>query len=189
MIGHQLLVNTCVVLKSKLPFLKGLSPLAHGWANENMKTNLKTYWRRINDGYSTMSDGILDGIFLVVQSQNISVKLFLRLLAPGFFLCSIEYLSWFKATINTTVCSSSLFSKDLEGEPVRVRLCNVFGLFCMCSSIFLENSRFYFPFLFTDCFNGVVPMILGTNFLNTFIPAWRRNWGNLIWHNQRRNVP
>ena len=77
MIGHQLLDNTCVVLKSKLPFLKGLSPLARARANENMKTNLKTsYWQRINDGYSTMSDGILDGIFLIVQSQNLSVKLF-----------------------------------------------------------------------------------------------------------------
>ena len=85
---------TCVVLKSKLPFLKGLSPLAHACANENVKTNLKTsYSQRINDGYSTMSDGVLDGIFLVVQSENLSVKLFQRLLAPGFFLCSVEYLS------------------------------------------------------------------------------------------------
>ena len=39
----------------------------------------------------------------------------------------------------------------------------------MCSSIFLENCRFYFPFLFTDCFNGVVSKILGTTCLNTFI--------------------
>ena len=39
----------------------------------------------------------------------------------------------------------------------------------MWSSIFLENSRLYFPFSFTDCFNRVVPMILGTTSLNTFI--------------------
>ena len=68
---------TFFVLKSKFPFLKGLSPLAHARANENVKRNLKTsYSQRINDGYSTMSDGILDGIFLIVQSQNLSVKLF-----------------------------------------------------------------------------------------------------------------
>ena len=35
----------------------------------------------------------------------------------------------------------------------------------MCSSIFLENSKLYFPFSFTDCFNGVVSMILGTTCL------------------------
>ena len=39
----------------------------------------------------------------------------------------------------------------------------------MCSSIFLENSRLYFPFLFTDRFKEVVPMILGATCLNTFI--------------------
>ena len=39
----------------------------------------------------------------------------------------------------------------------------------MCSSIFLENSRLYFPFLFMNRFNEVVPMILGTTCLNTFI--------------------
>ena len=138
---------TCVVLKSRLPFL---TPLAREWANENVKTNLKTsYWRRINDGYSTMSDGILDGIFLVVQSQNISVKLFLRLLAPGFFLCSIEYLSWFKATINTTVCSSSLFSTDLEREPVQVRSCD-YAMFLDCfvciRAYFWKIADFTFPF-------------------------------------------
>ena len=39
----------------------------------------------------------------------------------------------------------------------------------MCSSIFFENGRLCFPFLFTDCFNGVVPMLLGTTCLDTFI--------------------
>ena len=39
----------------------------------------------------------------------------------------------------------------------------------MCSSIFLENSGLYCPILFTDRFNEVVPMILGTTCLNTFI--------------------
>ena len=39
----------------------------------------------------------------------------------------------------------------------------------MCSSIFFENGRLYFPFLFTDCFNGVVPMLLGTTCLDTLI--------------------
>ena len=39
----------------------------------------------------------------------------------------------------------------------------------MCSSIFLENSRLYFPFLFSDCFNEVVQVILGTTCLKAFI--------------------
>ena len=141
---------TCVVLKSKLPLLKGLSLLAHAWVNENVKTNLKTsYSQRINYGFSTMSDGILDGIFLVVQSQNLSVKLFQRLLASGFFLCSVEYLSWFKATINPTVCSSGLFSTNLERELVQVRsrdYAMFLNRFVCVRAYFWKKADFTFPF-------------------------------------------
>ena len=118
------------------------------------------YWRRINDGYPTMIDGLFDGIFLIVHrtfllsyfrgcclldffcAEIISGHIIKRLLswrrpfllddynslAMSFVtklnfwqrkryrirLDSFLYLSWFTVTINTTVCSSSVFSTDLE---------------------------------------------------------------------------
>ena len=41
---------------------------------------------------------------------------------------------------------------------------------CLCSSISLENSRVYFPFLFTDCLQwSSIPMILGSAFLDVAV--------------------
>ena len=91
-------------------------------------------------------------------------------------LDSIMYLSWFTATINTTVCWSSLFSTDLdrhqyELDPVNtVSSVCVFELFALCSSIFSENSGVYFPFLFTDHLQrSSIPVILGSVFLNVAV--------------------
>ena len=77
-------------------------------------------------------------------------------------LDSILYLSWFTATINTTVCWSSWFSTDLDGhqyelDPVNtMSLVCVFELFALCSSIFSENEEFTFPFYSRTTYNGVV---------------------------------
>ena len=50
--------------------------------------------KRINDWYSTVRDGIVDGIF-PYSSLNLSVGLFYRLQTLGYFLCSNwEDLSW-----------------------------------------------------------------------------------------------
>ena len=82
-------------------------------------------------------------------------------------LDSFLYLSWFTATINTTVCLSSLFSTNLERPYYELDPVNAMFLNCLCSSIFLENSRVYSPFLFTDCLQwSSIPMILGFVFLN-----------------------
>ena len=124
---------------------------------------------RVNDGYSTMSDGIFDGIFAIVhrtfllsyfrgcwlmdfscaQSMwtyneaaiELAAAVFCKRLqehqAMSFVtkrLDSFLYLSRFTAKINTTVCSSRLFSTDLErGTLVRVRSCkcHVFELFVL----------------------------------------------------------
>ena len=56
-------------------------------------------------------------------------------------LDSFLYLSWFMATINTTVCSPSLFSTYLERHEYELDPVHVMFLNCLCSSIFLENSR------------------------------------------------
>ena len=118
------------------------------------------YWQRINDGYFTMSDGMLNGIFLIVhrtfllscfrgcwlldfscaQSMWTYNEAAIELAAAVFGkrlqehqamsfvtklnswrrkhykirLDSFLYLSGFTAKINTTVCSSRLFSTDLE---------------------------------------------------------------------------
>ena len=68
----------------------------------------------------------------------------------------------------TTVYSSSLFSTDLDSNgPVRVRFCgrHVYELFVF--EHILENSRVYFPLLFTDCLQwSRIPMILGSVFLD-----------------------
>ena len=91
-------------------------------------------------------------------------------------LDSILCLSLFTATINTTVCWSSLFSTDLdrhqyELDPVNtMSLVCVFELFALCSSIFSENSRVDFPFLFTDYLQrSSIPVILGSVFLNVAV--------------------
>ena len=115
---------------------------------------------RVNESYSTMSDGIFDGIFPIVhrtfllsyfrgcwlldfscgQSMWRYNEVAIELAAAVFckrlqehqamsfvtklnswqrkqykiWLDSFLYLSGFKAKINTTVCSSRLFSTDLE---------------------------------------------------------------------------
>ena len=87
-------------------------------------------------------------------------------------LDSFLYVSGFTAKINTTVCSSRLFSTDLERhlnqyelDPVNAMLLN-----CLCSSIFLENSRVYFPLLSTDCLQwSSIPMMLGSVFLDVAV--------------------
>ena len=64
--------------------------------------------------------------------------------------------------INTTVCSYSLFSTDLQTYQYQLDHVNSMFLNCLCTSIFLENSKVYFPFLFTDCLQwSSIPMILG----------------------------
>ena len=74
--------------------------------------------------------------------------------------------SWFTATINTTVCSSRLFLRDLERHQYELDPVNVMFLNCLCSSMFLENSRVYFPFLSTDCLQwNNIPMMLVLFFL------------------------
>ena len=50
-------------------------------------------------------------------------------------LDSFLYLSWFTATINTTVCSSSLFSTDLEGHQYELEPVNAMFFNCLYSSI------------------------------------------------------
>ena len=39
----------------------------------------------------------------------------------------------------------------IESDPDELDPVNAMFLNCLCSSIFLENSRVYFPFLSTDC--------------------------------------
>ena len=64
--------------------------------------------------------------------------------------------------INTTVCSSSLFSTDLQTYQYQLDHVNSMFLNCLCSSIFLENSKVYVPFLFTNGLKWIsIPMILG----------------------------
>ena len=49
-----------------------------------------------------------------------------------------------------------------ELDPVNAMFLN-----CLWSSIFLEKSRVYSPFLFTDCLQwSSIPMILGFVFIN-----------------------
>ena len=80
------------------------------------------------------------------------------------------YLSWFTAMINMTVCSSRLFSTDLERHQYELDPVNAMFFTCLCSSIFLENSRVYFPFLSTDCLQwSSIPMLLGSVFLNIVV--------------------
>ena len=81
----------------------------------------------------------------------------------------------------TTVYSSSLFSTDLDSNgPVRVRFCggHVYELFVF--EHILENSRVYFPLLFTDCLQwSRIPMILGSVFLDVAVIRHdRTNLGN-----------
>ena len=76
-------------------------------------------------------------------------------------LDSFLYLSWFDtATINMNCCSSSLFSTDLQRHQYELEPANAMFLNCFCSRIFFENSRVYFPFLFTNCLQwNSIPMI------------------------------
>ena len=52
-----------------------------------------------------------------------------------------------------------------ELDPVNAMFLN-----CLWSSIFLEKSRVYSPFLFTDCLQwSSIPMILGSAFLDVAV--------------------
>ena len=171
---------------------------------------------RVNDGYSTMSDGIFDGIFPIVhrtfllsyfrgcwlldfscaQSMWTYNEAAIELAAAVFGkrlhehqamsfvtklnswrrkhykirLDSFLYLSGFTAKINTTVCSSRLFSTDLERHQYELDPVNAMFLNCLCWRIFLENSRVYFPFLSTDCLQwSSIPMMLGSVFLDVAV--------------------
>ena len=85
-------------------------------------------------------------------------------------LYSFLYLSSFRATINTTDCSSRLFSTDLERHQYELDPINAMFLSCFCSRIFLKNSRVYFPFLSTDCLQwSSIPMMLGSVFLDVAV--------------------
>ena len=91
------------------------------------------------------------------------------------WLDSFLYLSLFTAKINPTICSSRLFSTDLERHQYELDPVNVLFLNCLCSSIFLENSRGYFPFLSMDCLQwSSIPMMLSSVFLNIAV----------IWHDR-----
>ena len=171
---------------------------------------------RSNDGYSTMSDGIFDGIFPIAHRtfllsyfrgcwlsefffvlkvcwhimkrlsswrrplfSNDYYSMALSFLSKLNFwrrklykilLDSFLYLSWFTATINSTVCSSRLFSTDLERHQYELDLVNAMFFNCLCLSIFVENSRDYFPFLSTDCLQwSSIPMMLGSVFLDVAV--------------------
>ena len=91
------------------------------------------------------------------------------------------YLSWFTAMINMTVCSSRLFSTDLERHQYELDPVNAMFFTCLCSSIFLENSRVYFPFLSTDCLQwSSIPMMLGSVFLSQHCSDSARS-NNFAW--------
>ena len=91
-------------------------------------------------------------------------------------LDSFLYLSWFTETIKTTICSSRLFSTDLERHQCESDPVNAIFLNCLCSSIFLENSRVYFPFLSTDCLQwNSIPMMLASVFLDVSVSSVRSN--------------
>ena len=91
-------------------------------------------------------------------------------------LDSFLYLSWFTERIKRTVCSSRLFSTDLERHQCESDPVNAIFLNCLCSSIFLENSRVYFPFLSTDCLQwNSIPMMLGSVFLDVSVSSVRSN--------------
>ena len=91
------------------------------------------------------------------------------------WLDSFLYLSWFTAT-NADKHNRLLVLLVLNGikeTPVwRLDSVNAMFLNCLCSSIFLENSRVYFPFLFTDCW----PVILGSVFLDVADSARSNNF-------------
>ena len=90
-------------------------------------------------------------------------------------LDSFLYLSCFMAMINKTICLSRLFSTDLERYHYELDPVNAMFFNCLCSSIFLKNSRVYFPFLSTDCLQwSSIPMMLGSVFLDVAV----------IWHDQ-----
>ena len=92
------------------------------------------------------------------------------------WLDSFLYLSWFTETIKTTVCSSRLFSTDLERHQCESDPVNAIFLNCLCSSIFLENSRVYFPFLSKDCLQwNSIPMMLGSVFPDVAVSSVRSN--------------
>ena len=65
----------------------------------------------------------------------------------GIRLDSFLYLSRFTATIKTTVCSSSLFSKDLERQKHELDPVN---------AMFWKIAEFTFPFYSRTAYNGVV---------------------------------
>ena len=84
------------------------------------------------------------------------------------WLDSFLYLSWFTAT-NADKHDRLLVLFVLNGikeTPVwQLDSVNAMFLNCLFSSIFLENSRVYFPFLFRDCW----PVILGSVFLDVAV--------------------
>ena len=84
------------------------------------------------------------------------------------WLDSFLYLSWFTAT-NADKHNRLLVLLVLNGikeTPVwRLDPVNTMFLNCLCSSIFLENSRVYFAFLYTDCW----PVILGSVVLDVAV--------------------
>ena len=84
------------------------------------------------------------------------------------WLDSVLYLAWFTAT-NADKHDRLLVLFVLNGikeTPVwRLHPVNTMFLNFLCSSIFLENSRVYFPFRFTDCW----PVILGSVVLDVAV--------------------
>ena len=84
-----------------------------------------------------------------------------------------------------------LFSTDLDSNgPVRVRFCggHVYELFVF--EHILENSRVYFPLLFTDCLQwSRIPMILGSVFLDVAVIRHdRTNLRNLLRFNTEASI-
>ena len=84
------------------------------------------------------------------------------------WLDSFLYSSWFTAT-NADKHNRFLVLLVLNGiketQVWRLDPVNTMFLNCLCSSIFLENSRVYFAFLFTDCW----PVILGSVVLDVAV--------------------
>ena len=88
-----------------------------------------------------------------------------------------QYNSAMKPMDSSSQVQGMVYKKkiiDFEKVPTVVQMkqdpVNAMFLNCLCSSIILENSRVYFPFLSTDCLQwSSIPMMLGSVFLDVAV--------------------
>ena len=92
-------------------------------------------------------------VFIKQLQQHGHAKLNLwRRKRYGMRLDSLLYLSWFTARIkHDRLLVYLVFNGLLERHQYESETVNAMFLNCLCPNIFLENSRVYFPILFTDC--------------------------------------